>query len=341
MTTLTSFNLTAAMDRKTLRKVRKEFVKRNYYYYGENTNTDKSYEPSISIRIDDDRETAPATVEITVDIERLSTEMDIPGLLEPALENGYNLVEIIRGKYGELSNILPFDRFYLSELTYTSWINFPDKELTGEYIHLLKRSIFQNDSAIFGTREFETVPDKDMVISYGILPDHDITFYRQTDNGLSDASTLVVRICEHNIKSIDQKLISSSNLNKPIDEQLSFFIMTYMDYMTDILSPEFPKSPYTKKDSMIKSILAAMDKKNVPQAKSQEMIELITNVPEDVNVYTWLQDNHMLFAKDGTPSLWSDLIHNQVQLTCISDSFDRTDEFPDICTLVEKGSYAP
>lgn len=257
------------------------------------------------------------------------------------MENGYNLVEIIRGKYGELSNILPFDRFYLSELTYTSWINFPDKELTGEYIHLLKRSIFQNDSAIFGTREFETVPDKDMVISYGILPDHDITFYRQTDNGLSDASTLVVRICDHNIKSIDQKLISSSNLNKPIDEQLSFFIMTYMDYMTDILSPEFPKSPYTKKDSMIKSILAAMDKKNVPQAKSQEMIELITNVPEDVNVYTWLQDNHMLFAKDGTPSLWSDLIHNQVQLTCISDSFDRTDEFPDICTLVEKGSYAP
>lgn len=148
------------MDRKTLRKVRKEFVKRNYYYYGENTNTYKSYEPSISIRIDDDREAAPATVEITVDIERLSTEMDIPGLLKPALENGYNLVEIIRGKYGELSNILPFDRFYLSELTYTSWINFPDKELTGEYIHLLKQSIFQNDRAIFGTREFETDPDK-------------------------------------------------------------------------------------------------------------------------------------------------------------------------------------
>ncbi len=80
MTTLTSFNLTAAMDRKTLRKVRKEFVKCNYYYYGENTNTDKSYEPPISIRIDDDRETAPATVEITVDMERLSTEMNIPGI---------------------------------------------------------------------------------------------------------------------------------------------------------------------------------------------------------------------------------------------------------------------
>ena len=175
-----------------------------------------------------------------------------------------------------------------------------------------------------------------MVISYGILPDHDITFYRQTDNGVSDASTLVVRICEHNIKAIDQKLISSSN-----DEQLSFFIMTYMDYMADILSPEFPKSPYTKKDSMIKSILAALDKKNIPRARSQEVIELITNVPEDVNVYTYLQDNNMLFAKDGTPSLWSDLIHNQAQLTCIRGSFDRTDEFPDICTLVEKGSYAP
>lgn len=290
MTTLTSFNLTAAMDRKTLRKVRKKFVKRNYYYYGENTNTDKSYEPSISIRIDDDRETAPATVEITVDIERLSTEMDIPGLLEPALENGYHLVEIIRKKYGELSNILPFDRFYLSELTYTSWINFPDKELTGEYIHLLKRSIFQNDSAIFGTGEFETDPDRDMVISYSILPDHDITFYRQIDNGLSDASTLVVRIRDHNIKSIDQKLISSSNLNKPVDEQLSFFIMTYMDYMTDILSPE---------------------------------------------------DNNMLFATDGTPSLWSDLIRNRVQLICIRDGFDRTDEFPDILTLVENGVYDP
>ena len=341
MTTLTSFNLTAAMDRKTLRKVRKKFVKRNYYYYGENTNTDKSYEPSISIRIDDDRETAPATVEITVDIERLSTEMDIPGLLEPALENGYHLVEIIRKKYGELSNILPFDRFYLSELTYTSWINFPDKELTGEYIHLLKRSIFQNDSAIFGTGEFETDPDRDMVISYSILPDHDITFYRQIDNGLSDASTLVVRIRDHNIKSIDQKLISSSNLNKPVDEQLSFFIMTYMDYMTDILSPEFPKSPYTKKDSMIKSILAALDKKNIPQARSQEVIELITNASEDVNVYTWLWDNNMLFATDGTPSLWSDLIRNRVQLICIRDGFDRTDEFPDILTLVENGVYDP
>ena len=79
------------MDRKTLRKVRKEFIKRNYYYYGENTNTDKSYEPSISIRIDDDRETAPATVEITVDIERLSTEMDIPGLLKPALTDSISL----------------------------------------------------------------------------------------------------------------------------------------------------------------------------------------------------------------------------------------------------------
>ena len=79
------------MDRKTLRKVRKAFDKRHCYYYSEDTNTDESCEPSISIRIDDDRETAPATVEITVDIEKLSAEMDMPGLLEPALENGYNL----------------------------------------------------------------------------------------------------------------------------------------------------------------------------------------------------------------------------------------------------------
>lgn len=342
MTRLTSFNLTAAMDRKTLRKVRKAFDKRHCrYYYNDNgnTNADESCEPSISISIDDIRETVPATVEIFVDIEKLSAETDTPDLLKPALKNGYNLIEIIRKKYGELSKVLPFDRFYLSELTYTSRINFPDRELIGEYIHLLKRSILEHDSSIFGTGEFQTTPDRDMVISYSILPNHDITFYRQTDSALSDASTLVVKIHEQNIKSIDRRLISSSNHNKPIDAQLSFFIMTYMDYMTDTLRPEFPKSSYTKKDSMIKSILAAMDKKNIPQAKSQEIIELIRNVPEDANVYTWLEDNHMMFAKDGTPSPWLDLIRNQVQLTCISDSIDSTDEFPDICTLVENGCY--
>lgn len=167
-----------------------------------------------------------------------------------------------------------------------------------------------------------------------------MAFYRLLGDALSDESTLVIETCEYDVISIDQKLMSSSNHDKPMDEQLSFFIMIYMDYMTDILSSRFSDLPYTKKDSMIKSILEAMDEENIPKVKKQEMIELIKNIPEDTNIFTWLTERDTP-SKNGTPSHWVNLICNRVQPVCISDSFDGTDEFPNICTLVENGCYAP
>lgn len=337
MTRLTKFNLTAAMERKTLKKVEKAFDKFHCSIYDcYNEDADANESPSIRIEIND-YGTAPAYVEIFVDIEKLSVEMDMPDLLEPKLENGCNLVEMIRKKYGELSNVLPFDKFYLSGLEYTSRINFPDGELAEEYIRLLKQSILTHNNNAVETEISPDGEDREMSrsYSYNLSPSYNITFYRLPGDILSDESTLVIKIWENNTHSIDQKLMSSSNYNKPIEEQLSFFIMTYMDYTMDKLSSRFPKSPYTKKDTMFKLILEAMDNGNIPQSYQLEMIEDIKKIPKDENVFTWLVDRCMLPDEET----WVNLIRNRVQLACISDSIDSTDEFPDICTLVENGCY--
>lgn len=341
MTRLTEFKLTAAMDRKTFRKVEKALPGSHCFIYcNECRCTYEPLDPSVTIYTDDTNGTAPASMVISVDIEKLSLEMNMAELVDPSLESAKAIMKIIRKKYdGVLSNVLPFDRFYLSGLTYTSWISFPDGELAAEYIRLLNQSILKHDDYKCGDLQTDSCEaERDMFSGYQLTEGCNLKFYREKlKDTWSDESMIVIEVQETNVHSIDRKLESSSNHNKPIDEQLSFFIMTYMDYTMDKLSSLFPALPYTKKDSMIQSILEAMDKEKIPQPRKQEIIELIKNLPEDANVYTWLSETDI--TENGTGSLFSNLINNPIQLVCISDRFDKTDEFPDIYTLVENGSY--
>lgn len=103
----------------------------------------------------------------------------------------------------------------------------------------------------------------------------------------------------------------------------------------DKLSGRFPISPYTKKDIMIKSILEAMDGENIPKSGKREMIEDIENIPKDENVFTWLVDRGMVPDEET----WVHLIRNRVALACINNNISKTDEFPNIYTLVENGFY--
>ncbi len=345
MTRLTEFKLTAAMDRKTFKKVERTLPGSHCFIYCNECRC--AYEPlelapAVTLHTDDANGTASAAVVISVNIEKLSEEMNMAELMEPTLESAKTIIGIIRKKYnGVLSNVLPFDRFYLSGLTYTSWIGFPDGELAAEYIRLLNQSILIHDDCKCGGLQTDSCEtERDMFSEYQLAEGCSLKFYREKlMDTWSEESMIVIEVEEINVRSIERKLESSSSHNKPIDEQLSFFIMTYMDYTMDKLSSLFPASPYTKKDSMLQSILEAMDEAKIPQSKAQEVIELTKNLPEDANVYTWFSETNM--AKNGTGSLFSHLLNNHVQFVCISDSFDKTDELPDIYTLVENGSYAP
>ena len=224
MTRLTGFGLSAAMNRKTLKKVEKTFKKFHcsiYDLYNEDASTNESSNLSVRIEIDDNG-TDPAYVKIFVDIEKLSIEMDMPNLLEPTLENGCNLIEMIRKKYGELSNVLPFDGFCLSALEYTSRISFPDRELVEEYICLIKQSILTHDNNADKPETCSNETDGNLSISYNLSPNYIIAFYGQSGDALSDESTLIIKILERNIRSIDQKLISSSNHDKPLVNNCHF-----------------------------------------------------------------------------------------------------------------------
>lgn len=351
MTKLNKFMLTASMDKKTLQKVEKIFAKfdcldKNYseteFPDNEEPNTESPFGNSVEITIYNEGEN-PA-VEIYVDIEGLSKVKNIPDLPNPTLDNAGSIIEFVRKKYGELEKALPFDRFYLAELVYTSYVDFPNEEMAGEYIRLLNESILGPDIIGIDKERYLThsrihdAADKrnaSMSFSYELSGCYDVTFFRQAPDDFTEESELVVEVWEYSVKSIERKLISASKHNKPLAEQLAFFMMCYMEYTVDKLRPLFSKRPYVKQDAMLKSVRNVMLKEKISKPARRAMLQIIESIPEG-NIYAWFENKGML--DDGkTDFPWFGLIMKRVQLAFISDDFDDTDELPDICTLLEHG----
>ena len=285
--------------------------------------------------------------------KRIFDGKDYLNLLEPRKENITILWDAIKQTWAEIGCGIPFERFYLSRLDFTSDIHLKAEELVTEYIRLLGKSILLPSAKRFSvtgihhdtdiTEDTKTELQKNCC-KFGVTACEDIQCYNKIfelkNENLpvpeyienEDAHILRIELQIHKTKRISELLQDFQIHSKPIEEQFSYFMEHADFFLLSRLEKLYMPGRYHKKQSIEVFIKGSYK----IRAKTRERIwTLVEHCNKNITLGRCLELDKQNGSANKRLKALECLSRLHISPVCIQKDLKGYDELPDIFELVE------